>query len=144
MKATFEAVQTNNWKRVNARHFLVAAGGTLVAVAAIIGLNVRSEGTPPASQSQVAGPTQILSKSQPQDLLVYIVGSQAEKEELDRSGTFLEWFSEPGTAGLSTISMRTVLVEPGTEESLGLLSELLPEAGMTTGHGAKLTLYDMR
>jgi hypothetical protein len=100
---------------------------------------------PAASNAVQASPrAQILSKSQPADVVVYIVGSEADKEALERDGTFREWFSEPGTGGLSSVAMRVVVVKPGQEESLGLLSELVPEAQLTTGRGAVLSFHDMR
>jgi hypothetical protein len=100
---------------------------------------------PAASNAVQASPrAQILSKSQPADVVVYIVGSEADKSALEREGTFSEWFSEPGMGGLSTVAMRVVVIEPGQEESLALLSELVPEGQLTTGRGARLSLQDMR
>jgi hypothetical protein len=40
--------------------------------------------------------------------------------------------------------MRVIVIEPGQEESLGLLSELVPEGQLTTGRGAQLSLHDLR
>lgn len=84
-----------------------------------------------------------LSREVPRDAVVYIVGGQAEKEALERDDSFSKWFNQPGTIG-PTVSMRVIVIKPGQEESLSLLSELVPEAGMTTGNGVKLALFDLR
>jgi hypothetical protein len=144
LKATIPPIQSNTWKRIKTRHLLLAAGAALISGVLISGAEIRTT-RPAAPESVQTSPrAQILSKSQPADVVVYIVGSEADKEALERDGTFREWFSEPGTGGLSTVAMRVIVIEPGQEESLGLLSELVPEAQLTTGRGAMLSLHDMR
>jgi hypothetical protein len=129
---------------VKTRHLLLAAGAALISGVLISGAELRTT-RPAASNAVQASPrSQILSKSQPSDVVVYIVGSEADKSALERDGTFKEWFSEPGTGGLSSVAMRAIVIEPGQEESLGLLSELVPEGQLTTGRGAQLSLHDLR
>ena len=144
MKAIIPPIQSNTWKRVKTRHLLLAAGAALISGVLISGAELRTT-RPVASNPVQASPrSQIISKSQPSDMVVYIVGSEADKSALERDGTFRGWFSEPGTGGLSSLAMRVIVIEPGQEESLALLSELVPEGQLTTGRGAMLSLYDMR
>ena len=144
LKATIPPVQSNTWMRIKTRHLLLAAGAALISGVLISGAELRTTRPAASNAVQESPRSQIVSKSGPSDVVVYIVGSQADKEALERDGTFKEWFSEPGTGGLSTVAMRVIVIEPGQEESLGLLSELVPEAQLTTGRGARLSLHDMR
>jgi hypothetical protein len=144
LKATIPPIQSNTWRRLKTRHLLLAAGAALVSGALISGAELRTTRPAASSAVQASPRVQILSKSEPADVVVYIVGSEADKSALEHDGTFREWFSEPGTGGLSTVAMRVIVIEPGQEESLGLLSELVPEGQLTTGRGARLSLQDMR
>ena len=138
---TFSINPAKSWKQIKT-HYLVATAGALVVCAIAAGGGVLLETTSePAPQASSADPT--VSRAVGPDLLVYIVGSQAEKEAVERAASFLDWFRDP-EAGRVQIGLRAVVIEPGQEESLGLLAQLVPDASITTGTGARLTLVDVR
>jgi len=80
------------------------------------------------------------SLNQPDDLLVYVVGSDAEKQALERDvATYPEWFGQ----SVDGVKVRTIVIEQGKDD-LTELDKLLPEAMMTTNNGPDLKLVDMR
>lgn len=137
MQSTVERSEGKRWKGIGLRY--VVAGASI----AIVALLLMTGGSKVEHETSAAALPPSVSREVPRDAVVYIVGGQAEKEALERDNSFREWFSQPGTNG-PTASMRVIVIEPGQEESLSLLNQSVPEAGMTTGNGAKLAFFDLR
>ena len=145
MNFTIRAAQSSTWKQLKTRHLLAIASVSLFAVLAGAGIaELPGKSARPVVNTAVeAVALPAVSRETPRDAVVYIVGSLPEKEALERDSTFKDWFDQPGS-GASTVSMRAIVIEAGGEESLVLLGSLVPEAGMTTGRGARLALFDLR
>ena len=133
--------------RIKPRYVLSAAAIVFVAVVSISGAaGPQGRGASiasapvPAARAPIA---ETISRAPAPHLLVYIAGSRSEKEALQRDTRFSEWFNDP-LVGLDPVVTRIIVIGPGEEESLGLLAELVPEAGLTTGAGPRMTLVDVR
>jgi hypothetical protein len=144
---TFSINASKTWRQLKTR-YLLAAAGALAAFAIVAGgealPGVSGSATTPRASS--VPPSEALVFESPAtapDLLVYITGSHSEKEALEHDARFNEWFRDPGV-GLDPVVTRVVVIGPGEEEGLGVLADLLPEAGMTTGIGPRMTLVDLR
>jgi len=134
--STITTISTSTSDRRKRLLYLSLAGALLTAcllgVAATRTDDAHSRREPPGLTVHFGG------ASTPEDALVYIVSSEEEKDALlAREFPSLGFYD-------SDVSRRTVVIEPGQEESLALLAELLPTSGFTTGLGPKLTLVDLR
>jgi hypothetical protein len=141
---TFSIDPAKTWRQVKIRYLAAAAGALAAGAIVVSGQALPGASSGPSTASlQAASAVPVLSRAPAPDLLVYIAGSQSEKEALERDTRFSEWFNDP-LVGLDPVVTRVVVIGPGEEESLGLLAELVPEAGLTTASGPRLTLVDLR
>ena len=169
MNFTISATQANNLKRFKMR-YIAAIAGVALAVGAVVGAGelrgtstTSEQGRPGALVQQDSAdfgygvwdttladrpisvpvaPQSVIATSRPDQLLVYVVGSDAARRTLEQDvRNSPEWFGP--SAGVNT-AVRIVVVEPGTEVTLESLDTLLPEASITIGGGPDLKFVDMR
>ena len=140
MQSTIGSDLSTTYKRLRVRH-VAMVGGAALAIAAAVGLG-RLQGDGPASMTPTAPVPGAVGYARSPQLLVYLVGTEAEKRALEQDvATSPEWFEE--TTGLNT-TVRIIALDPAQEESLEALAQLLPEASIGTGSGPAIKLVDMR
>jgi hypothetical protein len=141
-------------KSIKTRYAIAIAGTALALSVAIGGFTDLTDGgreTPLASSPAKAVPLETGYRSpvrssfddshnQQDELLVYVVGSEAEKQALEQDvASYPEWFGQ----SVHGVKVRTIVIEPGTDDLIEL-DRLLPKAMMTTNSGPGLKLVDMR
>jgi hypothetical protein len=170
MNFTIGATQINTWKRFKL-HYVAAVAGIALAIGAVVGAGelrgtdaTSEQGLPSAVVRQdsadfgygvwdttladrpvsvPAAPRSVIANSRPDQLLVYVVGSDAARRSLEHDiKSNPEWYDST-LAGVST-AFRIVVMEPGTDVGLENLDTLLPEASITIGNGPDLKFVDMR
>ncbi len=142
MQTTFGHTLAHRIRGVRPHHVAMIGGLALaIATAATLGRLEDLEQTT-SSTAPAASGVEVVSETGPARLLVYIVGTEAEKQALEQSVLRSpEWFQE--TSATHT-KLRIVTLGADREESLDALSRLLPEASMGAGLGPALKVVDMR
>ena len=170
MNFTISATQANNLKRFKMR-YIAAIAGVALAVGAVVGAGelrgtstTGEQGRPGALVQQDSAdfgygvwdttladrpisvpvaPQGVIATSRPDQLLVYVVGSDAARRTLEQDvRNNSEWYNSSQT-GVNT-AVRIVVLDPGTDLSFESLDTLLPEASITIGGGPDLKFVDMR
>jgi hypothetical protein len=142
MQTTIGTQATARVRRLKVHH-LTLAGGLALAVAAAVGLSgLEGDGVRTAQPAPPAAEQVAIEHARPAQLLVYVVSSAEEKRALEQDvATSPGWFTE--TSGIDT-TVRVVVLDSDTEESLESLARALPEASISAGIGPALKLVDMR
>jgi hypothetical protein len=126
----------NTWKRLKTQHIAVAAAGALAVSALIGGVAIQEQGSGPSTTSQQAARTvpAFDVAGSPAQVLVYVVGSEAEASKLRASFVTADYETEANV-------LRDVIVvdSPEGEAGLQIMQGELQTAGITD-----TTILDLR
>jgi hypothetical protein len=126
----------STWKRLNTQHIAVAAAGALAFSALIGGVAIQEQGSAPSTPSQQAArPVPAFDVAGiPSQVLVYVVGSEAEASQLRASFVNADYETEANV-------LREVIVvhSPEGEAELQIMQGELQTAGVTD-----TTVVDLR
>jgi hypothetical protein len=130
------------WKRIKLRNVIAVTGILLAAVLAWTGSEKsRSEPAESTALPPQANPVvRDVSRYTPRSLILYVVSTSSAKEALEQDLMYLQWPLQ----GPAAASVGVVVIGRDEEESFDELAELATEAETTVGHGANLTLIDLR
>ena len=126
----------NTWKRIKTQHIAVAAAGALAVSALIGGVAIQEQSAAPSTSSQqTARPVPAFDVAgSPSQVLVYVVGSEAEASALRASFVNAAYESEENV-------LRDVIVVDSPEGEAGLQTM---QGEILTAGLADTTILDLR